>query len=447
MIERMAAFFPFEFTVFAEWGVCTLHILCNDKRLRGWKAFALILGAFPLLLVLNYAHFQQPAPIWLSVMLCCLVTMMLYLRLGLKEHISVVVQHWCQAVMQAEFSAALAYLVTVYLRVLEIFEPAHTGGYLLVMLLVYAVVFTPLGFLLYRQARRKERPLKYSHGEVVSSLFITMVAFAISNISFWAPSSIFGIDMGGGVLLVRTVADFSGMIALLATNETSYAMQLRMNVNMLKNIVNNQYIHYQQFKVNNDHMQQVYHDIKHLIHYIRSVSNSQKYEPELQNMEGLVSQYEAQYDTGNSVLDVVLCNKKMLCISENITMECYVDAREMDFMNEVHICTIFGNALDNAIEYERGIEETEKRLMKVSVCSENHFVVINISNYCEQPVQISLEAPKSTKKNPEMHGYGIKGIRLTVENYGGHMSIKQANNWVVMSILIPIPEHRGQASA
>ena len=126
------------------------------------------------------------------------------------------------------------------------------------MLLVYAVVFTPLGFLLYRQARRKERPLKYSHGEVVSSLFITMVAFAISNISFWAPSSIFGIDMGGGVLLVRTVADFSGMIALLATNEASYAIQLKMNVNMLKNIVNNQYIHYQQFKVNNDHIRSLH---------------------------------------------------------------------------------------------------------------------------------------------------------------------------------------------
>lgn len=446
MIERMAAFFPFELTAVAEWGVCTLHILCNDKRLRGWKAFVLILSAFPLLMVLNYAHFQQPAPIWLFVMLCCLMTMMLYLLLGLKEHISVVVQHWCQAVMQAEFAAALAYLVTVYLSVLQVLEPSKKGACLLIVLLTYAVVFTPLGFQLYRQARRKERPLQYSHGEVVSSLFITGVAFAISNVSFWAPSSIFGIDMGGGVLLVRTVADFSGMIALLATNETSYAMQLRMNVNMLKNIVNNQYIHYQQFKVNNDHMQQVYHDIKHLIHYIRSVSSSEKYEKELQNMEGLVSQYETQYDTGNSVLDVVLCNKKMLCISEHITMECYVDAREMDFMNEIHICSIFGNALDNAIEYERGIEETEKRLIKVSVCSENHFLVIHISNYCEQPVQISLEAPKSTKKNPEMHGYGIKGIRLAVEKYDGHMSIKQANNWFMVSILIPIPEHREQVA-
>lgn len=445
MIERMAVFFPPEFTAVAQWGVCTLHILCNEKRLRGWKVLLLSLVAFPIMLAMNEAHYNQPAPIWLFVMLCCLLTMMLYLRLGMKENLSVVLQHWCHALMQAEFVAALAYLVTVYLRSLNMLQDANSRTYLSVMLVVYVLVFTPLSFVLYKHAHRKDRPLKYSHGEIFSSFVITISAFTISNISFVAPESIFGIDMGGGVLLVRAVSDFSGMIALFATGELSYAMQLKMNVNMLQNMLDNQFAQYQQFKVNNDHMHQVYHDIKHLIHYIRSVSSSQKYEKELQNMEDIVSNYEAQYDTGNSVLDVVLSNKKMLCRSEQITMECYVDARGMNFMDAMHICSIFGNALDNAIEYERRIDETEKRLIKVSVFSENHFVMIHISNYCEQAIQISLEEPQTTKQNPEMHGYGIKGMRLAVEKYDGHMNIKQENNWFIVSILIPIPEQKEQA--
>lgn len=49
----------------------------------------------------------------------------------------------------------------------------------------------------------------------------------------------------------------------------------------------------------------------------------------------------------------------MICRSALITMECYMDAREMDFLDTAQICTIFGNALDNAIEYESRIEETE----------------------------------------------------------------------------------------
>jgi len=58
MIERMAAFFPPEFTAVAQWMVCTLHILCNEKRIRGWKAVVLIIVSFPVLLALNIAHFE-----------------------------------------------------------------------------------------------------------------------------------------------------------------------------------------------------------------------------------------------------------------------------------------------------------------------------------------------------------------------------------------------------
>lgn len=446
MIERMAVYFPPEFTAVAQWIVCTIHILCNEKRLRGWKAAALILAVFPILLVMNFAHSGQPGHIWIFVMGCCLLTMMIYLRLGMKEHFSVVLQHWCHALMQAEFAAALAYLVIVYLCSLNVLQFSQIRTFRIIMMLVYVLVFTTLGFVVYRQTHRKDRPLKFSRRAVLSNFMITIGAFVISNVSFWASESIFGISMGGGVLFVRMVSDFSGMMALIATDEFSYAMQLKMNVSMLQNMLDNQYAQYQQFKANNDQMQQVYHDIKHLIHYIRSVSSSQKYEKELQNMEDVVSNYEAQYDTGNTVLDVMLSNKKNLCRSEKITMECYVDAREMSFLDAVHICTIFGNALDNAIEYECQIEEIEKRLIKVSVFSENRFLMIHISNYCEQVIRISVDDPQTTKQNPEMHGYGIKGIRLAVEKYNGHMSIKQENNWFIMSILIPLPEQREQIS-
>lgn len=441
MIERMATFFPPEFTAFAQWIACTLHILCTEKRLRGWRIPLLAAAMFPAMLGMNYLHAGKPALIWVLVMICCLL-MMLYLRLGMKENLSVVLQHWCHVLMQAEFAAAMAYLINVYLCSLHLIHGPHTPIFRINMLIVYAFVFTPLGITMYRRAHRAERPLRFSRWELVSNFAITFGAFVLSNVSFWAPESIFGVSMGGGVLLMRTVSDFSGMMALYAMEEFSYATQLKMNVRVLQSMLDNQYAQYQQFQVNNDQMQQIYHDIKHLIHYIRSASNSQKYEVELQNMEEIVSNYEAQYDTGNSVLDVILSTKKMLCRSKQITMECYVDAREMAFLDVVHVCSIFGNALDNAIEYECQIDEIEKRLIKVSVFSENRFLMIHISNYCEQVIHISLDNPQTTKKNPERHGYGIKGIRLAVEKYNGHISLRQENNWFILSILIPLPEAR-----
>ena len=440
MIEQMAVFFPADFTAVAEWIACTIHILCDEKRLKGWKAALLIIAALPSLVALNLAHAGQPAPIWILMMTGCLLLMLLYLRLGLKEDMPVVLQRWCHALMQAEFAAALAYLITVYLASLGILRLPQFHLFRVVMVIVYALVFTPLGFVIYKRSHRRDRPL------TISGILVTAAAFTLSNVSYWAPESIFGTAMGGGVLLVRTISDFSGMMALFAIDEFRYAIQLKMNVRVLQNMLDNQYAQYQQFKVNNDQMQQVYHDIKHLIHYIRSVSSSQKYEKELRNMENLVSNYEAQYDTGNTVLDVVLSSKKTLCRSKQITMECYVDAQEMGFLDAAHICTIFGNALDNAIEYETGIEEIEKRLIKVSVFSENHFLMIHISNYCEEKILLSYDDPVTTKQNPEMHGFGIKGIRLAVEKYDGHMNIKQENNWFIVSILMPIPVQQDPAT-
>ena len=386
MIERMVGYFPPDFTAIAQWLVCSLHILCCENRVQGWKAAALIAFSLPVLMALNIAHADQQGIIWILVMISSMLYMLLCLRLGMKGDTSLVVQHWCHALMQAEFTASLAYLITAFLVSRGALSFPDVPAYHIVMAIVYVLVLTPLTFIMYKRERRQDKPLKISRRDNLTNILIAIGAFVLSNISFWASETIFDVSMGGGVLIVRAVADFSGMVALFAVDEYAYASQLKMNLSVLENMLDNQYAQYQQFKANNDQMQQVYHDVKHLINYIRSVSSSQKYEKELQNMENLVSNYEAQYDTGNSVLDVVLSNKKMLCRNAQITMECYVDAQEMGFLDAAHICTIFGNALDNAIEYESKIDEIEKRLVKVSVFSENQFLIIHISNYCEQPV-------------------------------------------------------------
>ncbi len=444
MTERLATFFPPEFTAVAQWIMCTVHILSCRDRIRGWKAWVLILSALPVMIVLNLSHAEQPALIWLVVTVCCLAAMLLYIRLGTRENRAVVITRWCHALMQSEFAAALAWLVNVLLIVNGAVRFPDILMSQVIMAIVYAVVMIPLGMFVFRRYPETDRMLGNNYTVMVSSFIIAVGAYVLSNISFIAPDSIFGIGIGGGVLFVRSVSDFSGMLGLLAIEEFGYAIWLNMNVNALQGLLDRQYEQYKQFKVNNEQMQQVYHDIKHLINYIRSVSSSGKYEDELRNLEETVSNYEAQYDTGNTVLDVVLAGKKMMCKSADITMECYVDGRSMEFLDPVTICSIFGNALDNAFEYELKIDEAEKRLIKVNVFTENRFLVIRISNYCEETVLNSAEDPLTTKTNPEMHGYGIKGIRLAAGKYGGHVSIRQENKWFIVSVLIPIPDRDAQ---
>ena len=115
MTERMSTFFPSEFTGIAQWIICTIYILSNEKGIRGWKAVALILFALPILVLMNIAHSEQPALIWLIITVCCLESVLIYLRLGIREDFSLILLRWCNAVMQSEFAAALAYAINIYL--------------------------------------------------------------------------------------------------------------------------------------------------------------------------------------------------------------------------------------------------------------------------------------------------------------------------------------------
>ena len=165
---------------------------------------------------------------------------------------------------QSEFAAALAYVINIYLVSRGVMRFPDIRASQTIMLFVYVIIFVPLGISIYHGSHRKNRPLKAGYVEVISSFMITIGAYLLSNISFLAPESIFGISMGGGILLVRVVSDFSGMLALIAINEFSYGMRLKMNMGVLQSLLDRQYEQYQQFKVNNEQMQQVYHDIKHL---------------------------------------------------------------------------------------------------------------------------------------------------------------------------------------
>ena len=124
-------------------------------------------------------------------------------------------------------------------------------------------------------------------------------------------------------------------------------------------------------------------------------------------------------------------------MENGITMTCFADGSGMRFLDVMDLCSIFGNALDNAIEYEKKIGDPEKRLIKVTVYNQNRFLLIRIENYCEETIPLRDGLPVTTKKDPAIHGYGLKSIRHAAEKYGGSLNVTQEPPWFVLTVLIP----------
>ena len=182
-----------------------------------------------------------------------------------------------------------------------------------------------------------------------------------------------------------------------------------------------------------------YHDLKHQIAIIRQESDPEKKESYLTEMDHAIGVYETQYDTGNKVLDTILSSNSLICVEKKINMTCVADGNLLDFMNAMDICSIFGNALDNAIENVRNLEEN-KRLIRIAVFAQNSFLMIRVENYSETQVSFEDGLPKTTKKDKRLHGFGLKSIGKAADKYGGRLTINVEDNWFIVRVLVPLPD-------
>ena len=179
------------------------------------------------------------------------------------------------------------------------------------------------------------------------------------------------------------------------------------------------------------------HDLKHYIHKLQRLEN-----PENQELEEVLTQveaYESAFQTGNAALDIVLTQKKLVCQQEGISFTCMADGTALHFMKTLDIASLFGNALDNAIEHEKK-EKAENRYIFLKILQKGKMVSIRIENYCETFPELSEAGlpVRSSKKDFELHGYGTKSMQYIAVKYGANFRIFSEKNLFVVSMLFPI---------
>ena len=91
------------------------------------------------------------------------------------------------------------------------------------------------------------------------------------------------------------------------------------------------------------------HDLKHQINTLRYLSDEER-EKSLGDFEKAVMIYGNIAKTGNETLDIILTEKSFLCERYGIRFTYMIEGEGLSFMAPADISSLFGNALDNAIE-------------------------------------------------------------------------------------------------
>lgn len=431
---------PRFYTALAEWLACMIFILPLKKRMEKIQTAAIMAGALLIQGVFLVLTGNLPLYLWVPCMILAVLLMIGFIFCSCDVNWMDAVYFGMIAFVMAEFLASIEWQIVCFFCTNGM---AAIWVRMLLLIGIYGVISFILLKILHAHLP-KDGKMNISPKELFSALVIVIAVFAVSNLSFLTSNTPFSGTYSFEIGNIRTLVDLGGIAILYAHLIQCSELRVRKELEAVQSVLQNQYVQYKQSRDSIELINYKYHDLKHQIAVLRSEEDPKKREEFLNRMENEIKQYEAQNKTGNKVLDTVLTTKSLYCTKHGITFTCVADGTLLEFMDVMDICSIFGNALDNAIECELKIPEKEKRLIHVTVSKQKNFLILRFENYYEEELKYKEGSLVTTKKEKEYHGYGLKSIRYTVNKYEGAVTIDAKDNWFELKILIPIKENKSE---
>lgn len=139
--------------------------------------------------------------------------------------------------------------------------------------------------------------------------------------------------------------------------------------------------------------------------------------------------------TGNDTLDALISAKKSQMEKENIVFNSICFIQSFENISNDDLSIILGNLLDNAIEACQKIVDG-RRQITLEIVQKGNFLSIAVSNTTAQKVLIENGKIRSTKKQKDIHGFGIKNIEETAAKYNGTISFEQKGNIFISTVIL-----------
>ena len=182
------------------------------------------------------------------------------------------------------------------------------------------------------------------------------------------------------------------------------------------------------------------HDIKNnlaMTQMMLEKGNVEDAKAHIADMLGNVGSFSPKYVTGDEMLDIIVFMKADKMEEKNIrfTLDGVIDGglniKPMDK------CSIFANALDNAIE---AASKCEDPFISFTIKRTDKFFIIKITNSAGSKVNVEKLLASSgytSKKDKDHHGFGLMNVRRAVENLNGMLKADSGESTFTLSIMLP----------
>lgn len=196
---------------------------------------------------------------------------------------------------------------------------------------------------------------------------------------------------------------------------------LKKDIELLNNQFKYQFDHYENLKTHQEEVRILWHDMKNHVNILIGLleaNNNEELGKYLYKLNRQITKANSNLITKNKIIDAILSSKIELCKNKNIELNIDAKLPENIGIQDIDICIILGNLIDNAIEACDRIEN-DKRYINLSIGTKNNYVYIKIENSKNNTISKHGGNILTSKEDKVNHGLGIKSINKSLEKYDG----------------------------
>lgn len=234
------------------------------------------------------------------------------------------------------------------------------------------------------------------------------------------------------MLFIQVLAYFCLLAVLFAYRKLAdgFDLQLRNALLEQQSVLQKDYM--QELNTRYEQTRSFRHDIKtHLtvLNGLLKQGQTEKSSEYLNKLELTSDSLSFPCHTGNAVIDMLLSNKLGLAQQKGISIDCVVTIPPNITIDEMDLCIVFSNAVDNAIKACNLMTEGRKYII-ISAFQKGSFLMVKIEN-----------SRREDNTQTKGSGIGLNNIINVAKKYNGAISIEKTLNFFKLNLLFIIPLH------
>ena len=179
------------------------------------------------------------------------------------------------------------------------------------------------------------------------------------------------------------------------------------------------------------------HDMKNHMMVLASYLNSNDIEAAKAYTSEILDKLNAMHsyiETGNSLLNHILNEKLEAARCLGISIQAEIETLSFASMRSIDFSALLTNLLDNAIEASQKEANAE---LRIRIAAERGYHTIRVKNRITDSVLDKNPELSSTKKEKDLHGFGILQIKEIIDNYNGMYDFYEEDGFFCVGVFIP----------